>query len=176
MKQHILVATDGSDAAMKAVDLVAELAARFEVPLTIGHVLQFGRPSKELKRMADVEHIVESVNRKSKLDFELLSGSGGGDIFATSRPASDTVRAITLIGEEILSRAADRARELGVKQVDTRTADDDPADGILKMADEVGADMIVVGHRGLGRLKTLLVGSVALKVTQHAACTVVTVR
>ena len=36
--------------------------------------------------------------------------------------------------------------------------------------------MIVVGHRGLGRIRTLLLGSVAQKVSQHANCTVVTVR
>lgn len=176
MKKHIFVATDGSDIAMKAVDLAAELAARFDVPLTIGHVLQFGRPSKELARMADVEHIVDTVRQTSKVDFELLSGSGGGDIFASSRPSSDTVRAITLIGEEILKRAADRARDLGAKTVDTMSSDDDPADGIIDMAEKAGADMIVVGHRGLGRIKSLILGSVAHKVNQNAECTVVTVR
>ena len=41
MKQHIFVATDGSDTAMKAVDLASEIATEFGVPLTVGHVLQF---------------------------------------------------------------------------------------------------------------------------------------
>ena len=41
--RHILVATDGSDTAQKAVTLAAELAAKFDVPLTVGHVLQYGR-------------------------------------------------------------------------------------------------------------------------------------
>ena len=63
MKKHVLVATDGSDTAMRAVDLAAEIAGKFDVPLTIGHVLQFGRPSKELRRMADIEHITDSVKR-----------------------------------------------------------------------------------------------------------------
>lgn len=161
MKTHILVATDGSKTAGKAVDLAAELAAKFDVPLTIGHVMQFGRPSRELARMAEVEHIVESVQKNQTVDFNILSGSGGGDLFATSRPSSDVVRTITLIGDEILRRAADRARQLGAGAVDTLTADDDPADGILDMAEQAGADMIVLGHRGLGRIRTLLAGSVA---------------
>jgi nucleotide-binding universal stress UspA family protein len=44
MNTHIFVATDGSDTAMRAVDLAAEIAAAFDVPLTIGHVLQHGKP------------------------------------------------------------------------------------------------------------------------------------
>lgn len=172
MKQHILVATDGSDTAMQAIDLAAEIAGKFDVPLTIGHVLQFGRPSKELARMADVEHIADSVKKTANVDFELL----GGDLFASSRPASDTVRMVTLIGDEILRRATERAKAAGAGKVDTTTSNDDPADGILDMAREAGADMIVVGHRGLGRLQTLLMGSVAHKVSQNAECTVVTVR
>ena len=176
MKTHILVATDGSDTANKAIDLAAELAAAFDVPLTIGHVLQFGRPSKELARMAEVEHIVDTVQKNQTVDYNILSGSGGGDLFVGSRPSSDVVRVITLIGDEILTRGADRARGMGAKKVDTKTTDDDPADGILEMAEKVGADMIVMGHRGLGRIRTLLAGSVAQKVNNNASCTVVTVR
>ncbi|KRS15111.1 universal stress protein [Roseovarius indicus] len=175
MKQHIFVATDGSDTAMKAVDLASEIATEFGVPLTVGHVLQFGRPSEELARMADVEHIVEHVRKASKVDFEIMTGTGG-DLFADTRPSGDVVRVITMLGEEILRRAADRAKEMGVTQVETVSAQGDPADAILDMAEEAGADMIVLGHRGLGRLKTMLLGSVALKVTQHAPCTVVSVR
>lgn len=176
MKTHIFVATDGSDTANKAIDLAAELAATFDVPLTIGHVLQFGRPSREFARMAEVEHLVDTVQTAQKVDFNILSGSGGGDIFSTSRPSSDVVRMITLMGDEIVRRAADRAKAAGAGQVDTLTADDDPADGILDMAEKAGADMIVVGHRGLGRIRTLLAGSVAQKVNNNAPCTVVTVR
>ncbi len=39
-----------------------------------------------------------------------------------------------------------------------------------------GADMIVIGSRGLGELKGLLVGSVSNKVAEHAKCSVLTVR
>lgn len=176
MKKHIFVATDGSQGAQKAIVLAAELAEKFDVPLTIGHVLQFGRLSKELARMAEVEHIVDKVQRVSDLELELSGGTESGDLFASTRPSSDTTRAITLIGEEIVRRAADQATDLGVKMVDTRVVSDDPADGILEMAEEAKADMIVIGHRGLGRMRHLLAGSVAQKVNNHAECTVVTVR
>lgn len=173
--KHIFVATDGSDPAMKAVELAAHMAAKFGVPLTVGHVLNFSRTGRELARMAEVEHITERVNTQTDVDFNLMMRSGG-DLFADTRPSSDVVRAITLVGDEILQRAADHAKELGATQVQTRSDQGDTADAILDMAEAVGADHIVVGHRGLGRLKTLALGSVAHKVSQHAPCTVTTVR
>lgn len=60
--------------------------------------------------------------------------------------------------------------------METLAADDDPADGILAMAENADADMIVVDHRGLGRIRTLLAGSVVQKVNHRAPGTAVTVR
>ncbi|MEW6636135.1 MAG: universal stress protein, partial [Actinomycetota bacterium] len=42
--------------------------------------------------------------------------------------------------------------------------------------DEVGADLIVIGTRGLGRIQRLLLGSVAEGVAHHATCPVLVVR
>lgn len=175
MKTHILVATDGSETADKAIDLAAELGAKFDVPVTIGHILHFGRPPEELARMARVEHLVETVRDKSGVDFpnvpdNLLK------FFDDSRPGENAVRIVTLIGDEILKRGADRANELGARQVSTRSGQGDTADSILDMAEDVGADMIVIGHRGLGRVRRMMMGSIAQKVVQQADCTVVSVR
>lgn len=175
MTKHIFVATDGSDMAAKAVGMAATLAARLEVPLTIGHVLQFGQNTAELSRMAEVEDLTQHVSRMAKVDFELLSGTSG-DVLARTRPGDDSVRVITAVGEEILRRAETQARDCGATEVKTVTTDGDAADGVLDLAEKAGADMIVVGHRGLGRLKTALLGSVAHKVVQNAPCTVVSVR
>ena len=48
-----------------------------------------------------------------------------------------------------------------------------PAEAILGMAKD--ADMIVVGSRGVGGFKKLLMGSVATQVTHHAHCPVVVI-
>ncbi len=51
-----------------------------------------------------------------------------------------------------------------------------PADKIVETAGEQGAEMVVIGHRGLGGLKSLLLGSVAKHVIDHAPCSVLVVR
>jgi nucleotide-binding universal stress UspA family protein len=50
---------------------------------------------------------------------------------------------------------------------------DTPAHGLLSATSD--ADLIVVGSRGLGGFKELVLGSVAHQITMHAACPVVVV-
>ena len=52
----------------------------------------------------------------------------------------------------------------------------DPAEQILTAAQELGSNLIVVGATGMGRMRRLLVGSVALAVSRHASCSVLAVR
>lgn len=175
MDKHILVATDGSDTAARAVAWAAEVAAKFDVPLTVAHVLQHGRPVEELARMAEVEHLVRTARNEAKLEWDNPPGTMGA-LFAGKNTADETARLVTLIGDEIAARAVDRAQHMGATKVDSRVGDGDYADEILEMAKTVGADMIVVGRRGLGRLRQVMMGSVSHKINQAADVTVVTVR
>jgi nucleotide-binding universal stress UspA family protein len=58
--------------------------------------------------------------------------------------------------------------------VTRRVSTDSPAAAILRASE--GADLVVVGSRGLGGFKGLLVGSVSQQVARHAPCPVVVVR
>ena len=52
----------------------------------------------------------------------------------------------------------------------------DPADAILDVAEERGADLIVVGNKGMTGAKRFLLGSVPNKVSHHAPCSVLIIR
>ena len=51
-----------------------------------------------------------------------------------------------------------------------------PATVILEESEQRGADLIVIGTRGLSGLKHLLLGSIAERVVQKAHCPVLTVK
>lgn len=175
MISNILVATDGSDTAGRAVDLAAYLAARLGASLTVGHVLQHGARAEELNRMAEAEHLARYAATEARLDIANTPGNMDA-LFTGSLSGADKERAVTIIGEQIANRAASRAKDAGAKDVSTRVVNGDYDEGLLGIANDVGADTIVIGQRGLGRLRRIFQGSVSQKVNQQAECTVVTVR
>jgi nucleotide-binding universal stress UspA family protein len=75
--------------------------------------------------------------------------------------------------EAILSEAAAGVRLQDV-EVEMHAVEEEPADALLKVADEVGASMIVVGNRGMHGAKRVL-GSVPNAVSHHARCNVLIV-
>jgi len=75
--------------------------------------------------------------------------------------------------EAILSQAAAGVRMQDV-QVETHALEEEPADALLKVADNVGASMIVVGSRGMHGAKRML-GSVPNAVSHQARCNVLIV-
>lgn len=51
-----------------------------------------------------------------------------------------------------------------------------PADVIVQEAEESGADLIVIGTRGLNAVQRVVLGSVSTNVVHHAPCDVLVVR
>lgn len=51
-----------------------------------------------------------------------------------------------------------------------------PSEGIIDLAEECKSDLIVMGTRGLGGLKHVLLGSVAERVVRQAPCPVLTLK
>ncbi|MCD6728348.1 MAG: universal stress protein [Solirubrobacteraceae bacterium] len=74
-----------------------------------------------------------------------------------------------------LAAAAVQAEQAGVP-VATYARQGDPADAILDVAEETGADLIVVGNKGMTGAKRFLLGSVPNKVSHHAPCSVLIIR
>ena len=160
MIKNILVPYDGSTHAQVAVELAADLAARYGAGLHLIHVLLRGDVPSEIRALSDVEG-----------DREPPIAIGGGFV-----EASLPKEVLQDIAEKLLQRAQETAREHGAENVDATWFQGDPARVILEQAQETGADMIVMGSRGLSDLKGLLVGSVSHKIAHLFEGSVVTVK
>ena len=77
--------------------------------------------------------------------------------------------------ESTLGGVSDLAAAAGVT-VERHARQGDPADAILDVAEEIGADLIVVGNKGMTGAKRFLLGSVPNKVSHHAPCSVLIIR
>ena len=75
----------------------------------------------------------------------------------------------------VLEAAAASARKEGL-EVQTHPVEGNPADGILEVAEKTGADLIVVGNKGMTGARRFLLGSVPNNVSHHAPCNVMIVR
>ena len=108
-------------------------------------------------------------------------------------PAGTRVRAITArkvqaeYRRSILLTALDRGAEKAAgnarrtlsrrwPDVETEILDESPVDGILGEAERFQADVIVVGWRGHGAVRRLLMGSVSRGVVRGSKCAVLVVR
>jgi nucleotide-binding universal stress UspA family protein len=77
---------------------------------------------------------------------------------------------------ETTLREAGEAVEAAGVAVRTYAREGDAADAILDVAEEQGADLIVVGNKGMTGAKRFLLGSVPNKVSHHAPCSVLIIR
>jgi nucleotide-binding universal stress UspA family protein len=148
--KRILVADDGSDGALSAVEVAAELAAG---------------TGAELIALA-----VADPDRVGALDVLAVAETDDvGEAEALEKLLNASV--------DYLVRCQDVAKRAGVLRFRKmwRTS----ADAALEIADFAIAndvDLIVVGSRGRGRLSGLLLGSVSQKLTTHAPCSVLIAR
>ncbi len=147
MIKKILVATDASAASNRAVSMAAYMAACHESELLILHVIRDMQLPAVLKRAPELE---EFANKRE-------------DIL---RQVADT----------ILHEAEVRAKSGGANKVQTAIGSGDPASSIIGFAKRRNIDMIVVGTRGLGKVRELLLGSVSRKITNNAEANCLIVR
>ncbi len=148
MFERILVAVDGSDNALRAVDVASAIADKFGAELVVVTVLSSLRRSPALKKFAEAEEVEEP----------------------------SAALAERLVGLPLIGEAANRASTKGMKQITRRVANGDPAEEIIKVAKEMNVDLIVLGTRGLGTMRELLMGSVSHKVTHLSECPCMTVK
>lgn len=76
---------------------------------------------------------------------------------------------------QVLREAVEQIGEIP-GELKTDVLEGPPAEAILAVVETRGNDLIIMGTRGLGSLKGLLLGSQSQKVVSHAPCPVLLVR
>ncbi len=173
MIRKILVPVDGSPLSVKAADLAADLAAKYDAELILLHVLLRGHMPEGLRRAVEVEAGPERRAKPRNLvnmPQEIMAR------VQDKKTKQLSLEALDIVGKFVLSNIAARCDDLGAERITQRVEEGYPAETILAIAKSAPADMIVMGSRGLGDLKGLLMGSVSNKVSQLADCTCVTVK
>ena len=77
--------------------------------------------------------------------------------------------------DALLRNTVARLRDTGI-EIEPHSRTGDPANAIIDVAEEQGADLIVVGNKGMSGVARFLLGSVPSKVAHHAPCDVLIVR
>ncbi len=170
MFETILVPTDSSEYAIKAVALASDIAEKYEAHMILLHVLPRGPMPEALRRMAQTEHISSHGSGESAP----LSPEGKFPASTIFGHEDDTREVRRFIAEDIMAHAKRTAKERGVENASDVIEDGDPTEQILRHVTD-SANLIVMGSRGLSDLKSLLMGSVSHKVSQLSPCTRVAV-
>ena len=176
MFKKILVATDGSEHAIKAVVVAGDLAAKYQADLTVFHVL--------LREVSpgDVHNLAERNHVPPETIFEITEVEEKGTAIASAAmpmaympqpPLPDEL--LKRVGDFILDHAEKIAHGEGAAKIAKAVGDGNPATAILERAEQDVVDLVILGSRGLSDLKGLLVGSVSHKVSHLAECTCVSV-
>ena len=167
--KNILLATDGSNQADRALDLAINLATTYSARLTLIHVLTHDHPAAELQRMLKVEHLDDPVPVHKDHSKNTYTAVG---LFLRGEIEDQELQAIAVLGEKIVRTATKKAEQNGLQNIQSYIQEGDYANCILNVANTENVDMIVMGQRGLSRLKGFVTGSVSHKVSQRADCSV----
>lgn len=138
---RILVPTDGSGQAFKAVNEAIQMAAMTGAELTLLMVIDLNK------------HVAA---------FEQVSLSGYVPAELKSTAYQFLADLMHIIPPEIKAR--------------TRVEIGNPGEVICDVAEELQSDLIVMGSRGFGTFRSMLVGSVSHYVLQQAHCPVLIVK
>lgn len=147
MFKRIVVGVDGSSTSDNAVRIACDLAAKYDSALYLVHTPQ-----------------------PQTVAFAM--GAVAGYHAVTTMPSQDEV---VEAANKILERATTVAKECGCEIKEARTDQGDPAHKITGCAQDVGADLIVTGRRGLGSIGSLVQGSTSQQVNHLAKCATLSV-
>lgn len=152
MFDKIVVPTDGSELADKAVDHAIEYCRRTGAKMTIVYV-RSPAPITEVVAFGDY-------------------GSGA----AVAITPESVIERMERHGRELLDRVAQRARDHGVECETVLAVNEQPYRSIIETAEQQGCSMIFMASHGRSGVEALLLGSVTQKVLTHSKIPVLVFR
>lgn len=145
MFKTIVIGYDGSEHSKRAVRAACDVARRYEAKLWLNYTPEGGA---------------------APIAVDPFIGAIGAPM-----PAEDIAAAAKLAIEE----AEKIVKDEGCTLEGSRTGSISPADDVAALAEEVKADLIVLGRRGRSAVTGLLFGSTTQEVSRAAPCAVLTV-
>jgi nucleotide-binding universal stress UspA family protein len=146
---RILLATDGSKDAVLANETAVDLAEKTGSEL---HVVTVSRGSPD-------------------------PGYATHEMGFRYETYEEAMEAIRREAQDVLDEQVRKIEELGGKVAEAHLVAGERRDrAIVRVAEELGAGLIVMGSRGLGGVRRALMGSVSDSVVRHAHCPVLIVR
>ncbi len=147
MINKLLVAIDGSNHSLKAIDFASVIAASLKARVILLSVVKAQELPEGLREYAKLERI-------PGVDMEILTKLAG----------------------HLISNSEKRARDKGVDDIVGEVQEGPVARTIVARAKHHGVDVIVIGSRGLGNIEATLHGGVSHRVELLAECAVLTVK
>ncbi|MEM3442819.1 MAG: universal stress protein [Candidatus Bathyarchaeia archaeon] len=155
MFEKILVPLDGSENSMKALEFAIKLAKCFGGKITLIHVYSATTIPVIMTEPATITPTM--VPAMSSAEFAKVT------------------EAAKKAGSSILTHGEERVKAAGIP-VETMLKEGHTVQEIIKTAKEEMFDLIVIGSRGVSKIRELLLGSVTDGVIHHAPCPVLVVK
>lgn len=149
MYARILIATDGSELADRAVDHGVQLA-----------------------KLAGSEVTIVTVTEP----VTIVGGGYATVVGGVVDPIPELIEAQEKSARDLLQRAANRAADQGITAKTILVDNSFAADGIVATANEIGAELIIMGSHGRRGLNRLLLGSQTNNVLAHTKLPVLVTR
>lgn len=142
MFRNIVTALDGSQASERALDAALHIASR------------------------DAAHL-HILNVPDGETTTLIMSAGGDYVPLTPAMEQDDLKAA---GRQVVQNALEYCEDAGFWNATTHVRIGSPAQEVLALASEIGADLIVTGRRGLGTMARVVLGSTSHAILTGANC------
>ena len=140
MHQKILIATDGSELSDKAISYGLSVAKKLKSEVFFVTVTEPWITGRTIERLQA----------------------------AIEKPIDEYESTMAVWAEGVLSKAARKAKEMGVDCETIHVKDQHPAEGIIKTSESQGCSLIIMASHGRRGLNMVLLGSVANEVVSQS--------